>query len=111
MLDTSNLCSDNSTEGLASCPLSLCSDNRIAEFLKCEFECDKPQGDQSNGDKPKGDKSRRHLVIIIVATTGCGVVGLAMLYYLARTIRENAGSRRMRPFLQDGREFGPLALL
>ncbi|KAI3468176.1 hypothetical protein Pfo_024839 [Paulownia fortunei] len=68
-LDLSNLCSDNRTEGLPSCPSSLCSDYRIQGFLKCNS---------------KHDESETHHVIIIVETVGCGVVGFAILYYLAR---------------------------
>ncbi|KAH6835795.1 hypothetical protein C2S53_006550 [Perilla frutescens var. hirtella] len=68
-LDPSNLCSDYSIEGLASCPPILCSDYRIKAFLKCDS---------------KNDKDRRHFVIIILETTGSGVVGFALLYYLAR---------------------------
>ncbi|KAH6834383.1 hypothetical protein C2S53_012130 [Perilla frutescens var. hirtella] len=65
-LDPSNLCSDYNAEGLASCPSSLCSDHRIKAFLKCD------------------DISKRYFVITIVETAGCGVVGFAILYYLAR---------------------------
>ncbi|KAL7122003.1 hypothetical protein ACP275_01G018700 [Erythranthe tilingii] len=68
-LDSSNLCSDNRTNGLPLCPSSSCGEYRIQEFLKC------------NSDK---DKSNRHLFIIIGETVGCGVVAFAILYYLAR---------------------------
>lgn len=65
-LDPSNLCSDYGAAGLESCPTSLCSDHRIKAFLECE------------------PKSNRYLLITIVETAGCGVVGSAILYYLAR---------------------------
>ncbi|KAK4419917.1 Receptor protein-tyrosine kinase CEPR1 [Sesamum alatum] len=65
----SNLCSDNRTEGLPSCPSNLCSDHKIQGFLKCHS---------------KHDESKKHLIIIILEAVGCGVVGFAILYYLAR---------------------------
>ncbi|KAL2237052.1 receptor-like protein kinase 5 [Sesamum indicum] len=65
----SNLCSDDRTEGLPSCPSNLCSDNRIQGFLKCHS---------------KHDESKKHLIIIILEAVGCGVVGFAILLYLAR---------------------------
>ncbi|KAL0318368.1 UNVERIFIED_CONTAM: Receptor protein-tyrosine kinase CEPR1 [Sesamum angustifolium] len=65
----SNLCSDNRTGGLPSCPSNLCSDHRIQGFLKCHS---------------KHDESKKHLIIIILEAVGCGIVGFAILYYLAR---------------------------
>ncbi|KAK6140746.1 hypothetical protein DH2020_025509 [Rehmannia glutinosa] len=64
-LDLSNLCSDNKTEGLPSCPSSLCSDYRIHGYLKCNSE----------------HKESRILKVIL--GVGCGVLGCAILYYLA----------------------------
>ncbi|PIN24711.1 Non-specific serine/threonine protein kinase [Handroanthus impetiginosus] len=72
-LDPSNLCSDNRTEGLQSCPPNLGLDDRILGFRKCN-------------SKAKSDESERQFIIIIVETVGAGVVGCAILYYLVRKI-------------------------
>ncbi|KAL3844207.1 hypothetical protein ACJIZ3_001610 [Penstemon smallii] len=67
--DVSNLCSDNRTEGLPGCPSRLCNSNyRIRSFLKCRVKHDK-----------------KHLLIIISVTIGCGIMGsIIIFYYLAR---------------------------
>lgn len=64
--DPSNLCSDNIT---ASCPSSLCSDDRFHEYMKCQF---------------KHDESDRNVVIMVVMAVFCGILVFAVLFCFVR---------------------------
>ncbi|XP_057799699.1 receptor protein-tyrosine kinase CEPR1-like [Salvia miltiorrhiza] len=81
--DLSNLCSDNETTRLPSCPPSLCSAKIIRKYLICQS---------------KHDESERHFMIMTVWAVGCWVVGFAILFYLVRRWwlkrREAIASRR-----------------
>ncbi|KAL3655621.1 hypothetical protein CASFOL_000017 [Castilleja foliolosa] len=85
-LDFSNICSNSGNESLPICPSRLCSDSRINEYLKCgnssSISSNSSNSTSSSSNKSKHNKGKKY--VIFVVGVGCGILGFALLFYMAR---------------------------
>ncbi|GFQ01517.1 receptor-like protein kinase 5 [Phtheirospermum japonicum] len=96
-LDFFNICSDKGNESLPNCPSRLCSDSRINGYLECNNGNNSSNSSSSSSKSSKRNNEPKKYVIFVVGV-GCGILGFALFFYMARNkcwvnMREMIGSR------------------